>query len=491
MRLSVEKMLIMFVLLLGNIFFSLAAGVSSMNTSSQLLAGAGQVDITPAVDIQLAGDSSRRRPVESVIDPLYARALVLRQGPTTVCLVSTDLCYFKRRLTAPLRKQIADLLGTEPGAILLHATQNHSGPSFGSYAIQAYPVPDEAWWLRSGGDERYNPVVSQGIIKAVSQAVAALEPVTIRAARGVDGRLAFNRRFIRRDRTSVIQFPSNCDPVILKPEGPADPEIDLVVFYSVDTGTNSRPVAALLNHTCHPAHGLSTCKVSADWPGLWAEETRRLLGSNCVALPFNGFCGNIEPINRLDPGGKKDLGRMVQWLMETTRRIQSKLASVTSVPLRYTSCVIPVKWRPIPADKLEKARALIKEHPQPLWKEQAKKVISGDWMLALEHLDMELLHTAQASYPYEIQAVRMGDVALVGWPGEPFVEAQLSLKFQSPAPFLLTANECNDEAGYQPTRDAFERGGYETELSNWSALDMDTLEIATQETRRILKELFP
>ena len=62
-------------------------------TPSLLYAGAAEVDITPAMDIQIAGDIGRRRPVEEIRERLYAKALVLKHGETLCCFLSNEVCY--------------------------------------------------------------------------------------------------------------------------------------------------------------------------------------------------------------------------------------------------------------------------------------------------------------------------------------------------------------------------------------------------------------
>ena len=62
----------------------------------------------------------------------------------------------------------------------------------------------------------------------------------------------------------------------------------------------------------------------------------------------------------------------------------------------------------------------------------------------------------------EVMVIRIGDVAIVGLPGEAFCELGLEIKRRSPARHTLVAGLCNDAIGYLPTREAFEQGGYET-----------------------------
>ena len=46
-----------------------------MKQETQLRAGAAETDITPAMDIQIAGDIGRRRPVNEIRERIYAKIL--------------------------------------------------------------------------------------------------------------------------------------------------------------------------------------------------------------------------------------------------------------------------------------------------------------------------------------------------------------------------------------------------------------------------------
>ncbi len=63
----------------------------------------------------------------------------------------------------------------------------------------------------------------------------------------------------------------------------------------------------------------------------------------------------------------------------------------------------------------------------------------------------------------EVQAFRLSDeVAVVGLPGEVFVEFGLAIKQASPFPVTLVIELCQDDVAYVPTRKAFAEGSYET-----------------------------
>jgi len=456
-----------------------------MGTDGQLLAGAARLDITPEMGIQLAGDIGRPRPVEEIHHPLYVRALVLEGDGERACLIAADVTLVMRKEADELRGRIGEAIGCSPDAVIVHAGQSHSAPSAGNHMMtdDFDLVPEELPWLR-GGDARYTPQFLEGAMGAAEQAKAVLRPVTVKAVRGMDGRVSFNRRFILRDGT-VKTHPGLCQADILCCEGPVDPEVSVVVF---EDGSG-KPVAALLHHTCHPVHGYPFRYVCPDWPGLWAEEVRKLLGADCVAMTVNGACGNIHHTNHLDPRYKRDVNRHVACLTETVQRILPDLHPIRALPLQWARRVLPLQMRNLPTEDVAAARNLLDEHPEPMWNE-AKDNIHWDWVYALATLDLAERQQRQTTYDYEIQAFRLGDLALVAWPGEPFVEAQLELKKNSPAAHTFVAHMSSDCAGYLPTREAFAHGGYETRTANWSKLAPEALETVTKESVTLLRSLF-
>ena len=63
----------------------------------------------------------------------------------------------------------------------------------------------------------------------------------------------------------------------------------------------------------------------------------------------------------------------------------------------------------------------------------------------------------------EVQVFRLSrDVAVVGLPGEVFVDLGLAIKKASPFEHTLVIELCQDAPGYIPTKKAFAEGSYET-----------------------------
>jgi len=424
-----------------------------------LLAGAAELDITPPAGTHLGGDLCRYRPVREVADPIYAKALVLAdESGRRLCVLSLDLCVMGNEWAAEIRRRVGEKLGLPACAVMLHCTQNHSAPSLGQLLFQdASPyITPECWWL-CGGDPHYPDFVVPRILEAVQTAAEALAPVTVRHASGVDGRVAFNRRFIKRDGT-VQTIPRSADlPDVLQVEGPTDPEVAVVAFYD----SSGRMVAALLHHTAHPVSRWTTNEVTASWPGRWCDRFKDAIGPGCVPLVINGCCGNISTHNPLDPDHRSDDDHIAECLTQTTAGALGRLADLAAPPtLQCKSEVLGIARPACDPAELEEARAVLERWAEPQWLDKEHARLDPEWTFAALLLDMAENYRKHPVFPCEVQAFRIGDVALVGLMGEPFVEGQLTVKLISPAARTLVAHQCNGYVGYIPTREACARFNY-------------------------------
>jgi hypothetical protein len=68
----------------------------------------------------------------------------------------------------------------------------------------------------------------------------------------------------------------------------------------------------------------------------------------------------------------------------------------------------------------------------------------------------------------EVQALRVGDAAFVGLPGEVFVETGLRVKVAAPFRRTFVVGAANGMVGYAPPPENYARGGYECTTAMWS-----------------------
>jgi hypothetical protein len=71
--------------------------------------------------------------------------------------------------------------------------------------------------------------------------------------------------------------------------------------------------------------------------------------------------------------------------------------------------------------------------------------------------------------PVELQALRIGEVAIVSMPGEPFSGIGTAVRRQSPFAFTFFCGYSSGQgSGYMPTAEEYAHGGYEVEMSPYA-----------------------
>lgn len=467
-----------------------------------LQAGATRIEITPQRDVSLAGEVGWYRPGKYVDMPLYARLLVIEAEGQKICFVSLDVTIVTAAVTARIRAAIETACGVPPAAIMVHATQVHAAPALGSFMFDEDfpPLDAEFEWL-SGAEGHYADFVVERI--AAAAAAVTLEPVRLRAGSGIEGRIQFNRRAVTDDGSVRMPGPRWVEPLgptyIRYLEGPTDPELGVVCLQ----GQGPKPVALLLHHTGHPVNVFPQPVVSGDWPGAWAAEMERL-HPGCVALVANGCCGNINPWDPFDPEYRPDHRRMGRLLAEGTQKVLEHAETDAGQKVAALHRRLSLPLRQVEAELLAQAEAVIKQHPQPQWTSAGGyqgyeggagtaagvKTVDREWMVAASVLSVHLQQQRVGDLDYEMQVFRLGDTALVGLAGEPFVEGQLRLKMESPARPTLVAHCCNMYCGYLPIPAAFARGGHEVTTRYWAKLRPEALDQVVDAAGGMLKEVF-
>ena len=103
---------------------------------------------------------------------------------------------------------------------------------------------------------------------------------------------------------------------------------------------------------------------------------------------------------------------------------------------------------------------------------------------------MELARARSPFLDYEIQVLRIGEDAIVGLPGEPFVELGLAIKLASPARRTLIAHCTSQYVGYIPSAEALKRGGHEASTRYWEKLVPEAFEMISDAAIETLQAVF-
>lgn len=401
-----------------------------------LRAGFAETDITPPPGLRKIGWLKLLRG-ERVRDPLAARAAVLESGRDRIAFIQLDTLSIRWTQVADLRRRMSERYGFPGAAILVAATHNHAGPA----VANAGDVERE---------EAYLEDLAQKVTVLFGAALDRLEPVELGFGHTFEWSLAWNRRVIMRDGL-VKTHGTFKDPNALFLEGPIDPEVAVLAA--------RRPGGALagclVNFACHPTHHGGTDEWSAGYPGALAAA---LKARGCpVTLFLNGACGNVHHSNPAEGGASLDAAAFGARLAEDAARVLADMPFRPDARLGAASQTIPLPFRRF--TEAEKAGTI----------RGAQRFIDP----AIYDRGMPgLLRKIRErkTNPAEVQALFINDLAWVGIPAEYFVEHGLRIKEGAWPAHALVVSHANGMVGYVPTRQAFERGGYETTFGPTSRL---------------------
>ena len=391
--------------------------------STPLLAGTARIDITPSTGIDLTGFIARENPAIGTRDPLYARALALHRGHRDALIVACDVLGFSSELRDTVRARISLATGLPAPAIMLAASHTHGGPA--TQFLHGCGDPDPA----------YLDDLAGRITRVAGQALAAQQPVTVAAGRAESRAGVYNRR---------------------TPGDITDPAVELVRFDDADGKT----VATLVNFSCHPTTmHFDNRRYSADYPGLVTARIEEATGG--IALYLMGAIGDVGPVTR----GEESLATIGNAVADAALAALPSLAPVPDPVLDTAGGVLHLPLQEIPdrgawirlREDYRKAALEAEAHGE-IGKAKVARAMTSWAESMFERMQAGAL---QPTVDAEVQLIGLGDVVIVGVPGEYFVELGLQVKEQVPARQVLLCGFANHNIGYIPARRAYPRGGYE------------------------------
>jgi hypothetical protein len=220
-------------------------------------------------------------------------------------------------------------------------------------------------------------------------------------------------------------------------------------------------LAILVNYACHPVCLDHTNRlISADYPGYLTRTLQEQ--TNAVVLFTNGAAGDINPERMGSFAFAEDLGEALA--TETLRVLYTLEYQDTAVLLVTGETLdLPLQLPPT-SDELEQK---VFEYRQGLVEvEAAGNVLKGKLHQAMlgwaeATLSGVLRGNVPAYVPAELQVICLGEVMLVGIPGEIFSELGKEIKSSTSMRQVTVLGYTNNDIGYIPTCQAYAQGGYE------------------------------
>ena len=428
--------------------------------------GFSRVEINPPIGVHLDGYFHERFN-EEILDDLEINTVVVEKDDKKVVLIAIDC----EAATTPYYDEVRELIekttGINKQAILVHGTHTHVGPCFYRWTSEV--------------DKEYYSYVKKKIADSVVYAIKDLKPARMGIGFSKAERVGFNRRYLMKDGTTKTN-PGVNNPDIVKSIGLLDERVNVIRFER-ECGDN----VVIGNYGNHP-DVIGNSKASADWPGFTRRIFERAV-DNVKCVFFNGAQGDINHVNVKPVGG--DLNGMFNDFDDVTRgyahsrhignvvagAIMSVYEKVEFLPvdeIKFNEEVIEVASNMPKPEEMEEAFYIKKMAEEGKKEELPYKGMMLTTMLADAYRKIRL-EKGPESFPMNLTAIKIGPVAFMGIPGEPFTGIGIGLKEAKGYKMICPTCLTNGSRGYFPMKDSYDEGGYEARSSSYKAGVAETI----------------
>lgn len=431
---------------------------------AQFQVGYASVNINPPLGIGIQGYYVPRF-AKGFLDDLEAHGIVLSLGDTKIAMISVDLCEIFAPQIKSYREAIEKATGIKGENLFISATHTHTGPLVAETdAFEADPEPIH----------RYMAFLGERLVDLVKLALLDLKPARMGFITGyAPERVAYIRLYRMKDGTTMTCPPIE-DPNIDGPIGELDQRCHILRFDQ--EGGHS---IVVFNYGVH-ADTVNGELICSDWPG-WMRRTldKALDGVKCLC--FVGCQGDVGSTHVFPEGGDMNdteisfdnemkspgMARFVgRALAGTVLQVYDKVEYVDVDDLQILHKFIEVDAnRPAP-EELPLAHKYKDLHDAGR-DDEIPYTAMALTIAVSEAIRMCNLEHGPDTFTLELTGLKIGPVAFMGIPGEPFTEIGVRIKdtegWKQIMPVCLT-NGCE---GYFPSKEAYAAGGYEARSSHF------------------------
>ena len=450
---------------------------------NNLKVGFSVVNINPPLGIGIAG-YYKPRFAKGFLNDLEVRALALADNKKQVVMLSVDNCYIPTGMCRRYNENIEKATGFPKENIFLATTHTHTGPLL---------APTDMFDADKEVIAKYAEFLGERLIDAVKLALLDLKDAKMGYATGyAPERVAYIRRYRMKD-GSTMTCPPVGDENIDHQIGELDQRVHILRFDRKDAES-----IVLLNYGLH-ADCVNGEMISADWPS-WIHSTIEKALDGTKTIVFCGAQGDVGSTNVFpkdgdmndteisfdnemkSPGMSRFVGRA---LAGTILQVYDKVHYIDVEDIEiihkdvHVAANVPDKKDLPLAHKYKELHDAGRDSEIPYEAMELTTVVA-------EAARMCRLENGPEEFILGLTGLRLGDVAFVGIPGEPFTEIGVEIKKATGYKMIMPCCNINLSGGYFPMKSAFDEGGYEARASSYKG---DVAEKLVEGGKAVLAEL--
>ncbi len=411
--------------------------------------GFAKTDVTPRVGVELTGFGAFiNRHSIAVRDRLWSRAMALSKNGRTVVLVSNDLLYLPRHITARVRELVTEATGIPSDAIMVHSIHTHSGPN---------TVPTSGW---GEIDPPYVEVLPGRIADACIRAVENLRDAMLSHAEVPCEGIGLNREY-------DIDAPP-LDDVLNEDWRPAKPELTDITCHVLVARAGDEIIGFASYFGCHPVVCCAQTRyIHGDYAGVATNLLEREHPGS-VGLFLQGAQGDVNScvVHKPENDSLLALDVIAGRYARSVRAGIKAAAPVDADEIAWAQHAVTFSRREMTIadfrNTLSEQEAILR-NPGASDADAAVRMATVN-ALAFRKLIAAVERGETLKPPAWVQGLRIGPIAFLGAPFEIFQAIKNDVKAAAKSPVPLVMGFANEIMGYAPDHTAAARGGYAADV---------------------------
>jgi hypothetical protein len=407
-------------------------------------AGFGKVDITPRLGLEMAGFGAYiHRVATEVRDHLYARALAVDDGQDRWVLVSCDLLGVEAATVAEARELISKATGLTARQIMVHATHTHSGPAT-SYIV-GWGEQDRPYLERLPTLIARSAIQAMGNLTEATLAYAAPPAEHIAFCREAEGRPAF-------------------EDALKEDWQPQHPELTDRTAHVIRVQGRDGLLGFVSSFSCHP---VVCCEQTHSLHGDFVGVATNIVESElpgCVGIFLQGSHGDINTAVCHEPQDRSmhALNIIAARYVRVIRAGLEAAKPMPATPVASASEGVDFQRADWTVEKLEREMQDRRDKVlnDPAGDAGSECRLHTVFLTGMRKVLADFKARGTHRIPLEVQAVRAGNLRIVGTPFELFRGIKERLVRESHREVLLVLSTTNDCAGYAASKASFEKATY-------------------------------